>query len=72
MLKPLYNYVQPRGSFAQPVVWRPGTALDLASQWPGTRDEPLSMRWNAPYWVEGGIFHGPQRDACLTFPHWCL
>ena len=39
-----YYYVQPRGSFAQPAVWRPGTALDLASQWPGTRDEPLSMR----------------------------
>ena len=38
------NYVQPRGSFAHPVVWRAGTALDLASHWPGTRDEPLSMR----------------------------
>ena len=34
------NYVLPRGSFAQPAVWHPGTALDLASQWPGTRDEP--------------------------------
>ena len=39
----IINYVQPRGSFAQPAVWRPGTALDLASQWPGTRDEPLCM-----------------------------
>ena len=36
-------YVLPPGSLVQPAVWRPGTALDLASQWPGTRDEPLSM-----------------------------
>ena len=46
------------------------TALDLASQWPGTRDEYAGG--NAPYVVEGRNFHGPQRNACVTFPHRCL
>ena len=50
------NYVQPRGSFAQPAVWRPDTALDLASQWPGTRDEPLSMRGECAICGRGAEF----------------
>ena len=65
-----YNYVRPRGSFAPPAVWRPDTALDLASQWPGTRDEPLSMRGgggggNAPYAVEGLNFYGPDFSSSV-------
>ena len=45
-----------RGSFAQPAVWRPGRALDLASQWPGTRDEPLSMRGECAICGRGAEF----------------
>ena len=50
------NYVQPQCSFAQPAVWRPGTALDIASQWPGTRDEPLSMRGDCAICGTGAEF----------------
>ena len=63
------NGVQPRGSFAQPVVWRPGTALDLASQWPGTRDEPLSMRGECTT-VRGQILDFVEPCNIYTgFPH---
>ena len=57
-------YVQPRGSFAQTAVWRPVTALDLASQWPGTRDEPPSMRGECAICGRGAEF--PRASAqCL-------
>ena len=49
------------------MVSRHSTGFSLL--WPGTRDGTLSM------WVEcvtccrgAEFFHGPQRDACLTFP----
>ena len=52
----IITFLLPRGSFAQPAVWRPGTALDLASQWPGTRDEPLCMRGDCAICGRGAEF----------------
>ena len=44
-------------------LWRPGTAQDLPTHWPGTRVCTRVCGWNVPCAVEGRNFHGPQHDA---------
>ena len=48
-------------------LWRPGTAQDLPTHWPGTRVWTQVCGWNASYAGGGRNFHGPQRDTAWLF-----